>query len=162
MFTLGHSAAPGCSKYDNYFLEMRTTEQLGNQMHEIMSCNMTQDQYKLESSYGTRFSVLAFLLHFDTIRMIIIDPMHNLFFGSVKNLKKQIVSSYLTMLEKYHGKLLVGLMASMLTNIKTFCYFFSSIHYMGSFHQEILTAYENFFLPVHVYAKKLFQKVSLL
>ena len=65
---------------------MRTTEQHRNQMYEIMSCNTTQGQYKLESSYETRFSVLAFPL--DTIRMTVIDPMHNLFLGPVKNLLK--------------------------------------------------------------------------
>ena len=102
MFTLGNSAVHGCSKCDKIFprnienrdyrgfdmaiCEKRTTEQHRNQMHEIMSCNTTQGQYKLESSYETRFSVLAFPL--DTIRMTVIDPMHNLFLGSVKNLLK--------------------------------------------------------------------------
>lgn len=53
-----------------------------------MSSNTTQERYKLESSYGTRFFVLAFLPYFDTIRMTVIDSIHNLFLGSVKNLLK--------------------------------------------------------------------------
>ena len=104
MFALGHSAIHDCSKCDKLFpgnrgnrdysgfdmitWEMRTTEQHRNQMYEIMSCNTVQKRYKLESSYETRFSVLAFLPYFDTIRMTVIDPMHNLFLGSVKNLLK--------------------------------------------------------------------------
>lgn len=150
-------------------------------MHEIMSYNTAQDQYKLKSRYGTRFSVLAFLPYLDTIHMSVIDPMHNLFLGSVKNLskiwkelgylnkenlekiqEKQIVSLYLMTLEKYKGKLLVFFIGSMLTNIKMFCYCFPYIHYMGSFLQETLAAHKNFLLPQHVYAKKLFQKVTLL
>ena len=53
-------------------------------------------------------------------------------------------------------------MASMLTNLKHFRYCFPSIHYICSFHQEALTAYEDFFLPIHVYTKELFEKVTLL
>ena len=68
--------------------EMRTTEQHRNQEHEIMSSNTTQERYRLESSYGTRFFVLAFLPYFDTIRMTVTDSMQNLFLVSVKNLLK--------------------------------------------------------------------------
>lgn len=155
MFALGHSAIHGCSKCDKLFpgnignrdysgfdmttWEMRTTEQRRNQMYEITSCNTARDQYKLQSSYGARFSVLVFQTFFDTTRMTVIDPMHNSFLGSVKNLfktwkklrylnmanlekiqEKQIVSSYLKTMEKCLGRLLVGLMGSMLTNKKSF------------------------------------------
>lgn len=53
-----------------------------------MSSNTAQERYKLESSYGTRFFVLAFLPYFDTIRMTVTDSMQNLFLVSVKNLLK--------------------------------------------------------------------------
>ena len=57
-------------------------------MNEIMACSTAQAQNKLKSEYGTRASVLAYLEYFDTIRMNIVDPMHNLFLGSVKHLLK--------------------------------------------------------------------------
>ena len=57
-------------------------------MNEIMACSTAQAQNKLKSEYGTRVSVLAYLEYFDTIRMNIVDPMHNLFLGSVKHLLK--------------------------------------------------------------------------
>ena len=53
-----------------------------------MACSTAQVQNKLESEYGTRVSVLACLEYFDTIRMNIADPIHNLFLGSAKHLLK--------------------------------------------------------------------------
>ena len=57
-------------------------------MSEILDCTTGQDQEKLESEYGTRFSVRAELTYFDTVRMSIVDPMHNLYLGRTKNILK--------------------------------------------------------------------------
>ena len=57
--------------------EKRTAEEHREQMNEITACSTAQAQNKLESEYGTRFSVLAYLEYFDTIRMNIVDPMHH-------------------------------------------------------------------------------------
>lgn len=38
--------------------------------------------------YGTRYSVFAELPYFDTVRMAIVDPMHNLFLGTAKHMLK--------------------------------------------------------------------------
>ena len=66
----------------------RTTIEHREQMSETLDCTTGQDREKLESEYGTRFSVLAELPHFDTVRMSIVDPMHNLYLGTVKNILK--------------------------------------------------------------------------
>ena len=48
-------------------------------------CNAT------ESASGCRYSVLLKLPYFDAPRMLIIDPMHNLFLGSAKHFLKSIL-----------------------------------------------------------------------
>ena len=35
---------------------------------------------------ATRFSVIAFLSYYDTVRMTVIDPMHNFFLGTAKHI----------------------------------------------------------------------------
>ena len=57
-------------------------------MSEIVDCTTGQDQEKLESEYRTQFSVLAELPYFETVRMSIVDPMHNLYLGTTKNGKR--------------------------------------------------------------------------
>ena len=74
--------------FQTHLWEKRTTEQHRAQMEEILLCNTVQDRERLESLYGTRFSVFAYLPYFDTVRMSIIDPMHNLFLGTSKKILK--------------------------------------------------------------------------
>ena len=158
--------------------EMRTTEQHRNQEHEIMSSNTTQERYKLESSYGTRFFVLAFLPYFDTIRMTVIDSIHNLFLGSVKNLLKiwkelgylnkanlekiqEKKDSFIITHEvgKIPKKIICGFDGFNADEYKTILLLFSIYSLYGIIPSRDLNC---IFLPVHVYAKKLFQKVTLL
>ena len=47
------------------------------------NCTSKGDQESLESQFGTRYTVLSLLPYYDTIRMPIIDPMHNLFMGKL-------------------------------------------------------------------------------
>ena len=53
-------------------------------MRRLQQSTSAGDRDKLESQFGTRFSVLGELPYFDTIRMCTIDPMHNLFMGTAK------------------------------------------------------------------------------
>lgn len=41
----------------------------------------------MESKFGCRYTVLLQLPYFDPTRMLIIDPMHNIFLGSAKHMK---------------------------------------------------------------------------
>ena len=57
-------------------------------MHRILSCRTLTQRQKLESEYGTRFTVLSTLPYFDAVRMTVVDPMHNLFLGTSKKMLK--------------------------------------------------------------------------
>ena len=102
MWFLGHSASLGCSKclkskclkafpgsagnmkyrgFDHSTWAPRT-----NQMHRqdvkcILKCKSAK-----ESEFGCRYSALVRLPYFDPLRMLTIDPMHNLYLGSGKHM----------------------------------------------------------------------------
>ena len=103
---LSHSATLGCSKclkefsggfgqkdYSGFNCSSwspRSNEQHRAAIKRIQLCsNKTQCQ-KLESECGCRYSVLLKLDYFDPVRMIILDPMHNLFLGSAKHVMKEL------------------------------------------------------------------------
>ena len=49
------------------------------------------ERAKLESKHGCRYSSLLQLPYFDPSRMLVIDPMHNLFLGSAKHFLKSVL-----------------------------------------------------------------------
>ena len=51
----------------------------------LQARNKTEKE-KLESKYGCRYSVLLQLSYFDCTRMLVVDPMHNLFLGTAKRM----------------------------------------------------------------------------
>ena len=55
-------------------------------MRRIRQCRTKCEREALEREYGTRYSVLSHLTHFSSVRMAIIDPMHNLFLGTAKHI----------------------------------------------------------------------------
>lgn len=59
----------------------RTNTEHRQQMAEVLLARNKTEQQKLESQFGTRYSVLSELDYVDLITMTIIDPMHNLFLG---------------------------------------------------------------------------------
>lgn len=101
---LGHMARLGCSKclkeFGGSFGNMdysgfnrsswppRTNDSHRSDINKIkQSRNKTQRNQK-ESEYGCRYSVLLKLPYFDPIRMVCLDPMHNLFLGTAKHMMK--------------------------------------------------------------------------
>ena len=101
MFTfLGHAAVQGCSRCKKSFpgeigardcsgfnredWNPRENEEHRSQMEKILKCNTAGEKEKMESLYGTRFSVLVKLPYVNLIAMSSIDPMHNLFLGMYK------------------------------------------------------------------------------
>lgn len=70
------------SGFDTSKWDKRTTQEHRKQMIEILACPTQGERLQKESEYGTRYSVLAELSYFDTIRMSIVDLMHNLFLGN--------------------------------------------------------------------------------
>lgn len=69
------------SGFETETWEQRSTQEHRRQMVEIVNSETAGERSALESQHGTRYSVLAELPYFDTIRMSIVDPMHNLFLG---------------------------------------------------------------------------------
>ena len=53
---------------------------------KIKECVTPSQQREAESSFGCRYSCLLDLPYFDASRMLSIDPMHNLFLGTGKNM----------------------------------------------------------------------------
>lgn len=49
-----------------------------------------KDKQQLESKYGTRYSELMRLPYFNCVRFTVIDPMHNLFLGTAKNVMENV------------------------------------------------------------------------
>lgn len=56
----------------------------------LLQCNTKKDREDIESSTGYRYSVLLELPYFDSTRMLVIDPMHNLYLGSGKHVIKAV------------------------------------------------------------------------
>ena len=51
-----------------------------------LKCPSETAKEHLESQVGCRYSCLLQLPYFDAVRMLIIDPMHNLYLGTAKNI----------------------------------------------------------------------------
>lgn len=92
---LGHAARHGCSKcmkefpgsvgnkdYSGFNWSSWTSRTNDNHRSLVKRTqqrpNKTQRQ-RLESEYGCRYSVMLELAYFDPIKMVVVDPMHNLF-----------------------------------------------------------------------------------
>lgn len=106
---LGHGAHLGCSRClkkfsgsvgsmdysgfdrDNWIL--RSSSEHKENSSKIQAATTLSERDRLESSTGCRYSVLLDLLdlpYFDAPRMLVVDPMHNLFLGSAKHFMKSI------------------------------------------------------------------------
>lgn len=55
-------------------------------MEKVLKCTTKSAQASQESESGCRYSVLLELPYFDPVRMLPIDPMHNLFLGTGKHM----------------------------------------------------------------------------
>ena len=99
---LGHSASLGCSKclksfkgtvgnmnysgFDRPTWPLRTNAVHRQNVQIVQQCNTKTKQSQKESQLGCRYSELLKLPYFDPPRMLIIDPMHNLFLGTGKRM----------------------------------------------------------------------------
>lgn len=110
---LGHSAKLGCSKclkefkgvpgsmdysgFDRSSWPYRTGSNHRNGLCYISTWKTKQALTKAESSRGCRYSVVSKLPYLDLPRRHnIIDPMHNLFLGTVKHLISTWINNYLS------------------------------------------------------------------
>lgn len=61
-----------------------TNEQHRKDVDEVRKCSTITAKQSKESELGCRYSCLLQLPYFDPIRMLVIDPMHNLYLGTAK------------------------------------------------------------------------------
>ena len=79
------------SGFDRENWHERTAEEHRVLVSSLQCKTTKRDLEKAESESGCRFSVLLQLPYFDPPRMLIIDPMHNLFLGSAKYFMKSLI-----------------------------------------------------------------------
>ena len=103
---MGHTASLGCSRCLKSFSgaigskdysgfkraewRMRTIQAHHASVDDIRKSRNKTEHNRLESLHGCRYSVLLELPYFNLIKMLMIDPMHNLFLGSVKYVMKNL------------------------------------------------------------------------
>ena len=92
---LSHNANKGCTKcfcsfsegfgrsnFSNFNRDLwtpRTAITHRANIRSILQSKSVSEKSKLESEHGCRYSILLELPYFDHVRMLLIDPMHNLF-----------------------------------------------------------------------------------
>lgn len=103
---IGHSGHLGCSRCAKYFpgtfgnidyggfdrnnWPKRTLQDHREAARRIRQCTTKSQQQEIESSTGYRNTILLELPYFNPTRMLVVDPMHNLFLGSAKHVLKQV------------------------------------------------------------------------
>ena len=104
---LGHGAKRGCSKCKKEFIPglnfgdkmnfgefenclHRTNQEHRSEAQEILLEDTFQGREDKQTQYGTCYTELMQLEYFDCIRFTIIDPMHNLFWGTAKHMVKNV------------------------------------------------------------------------
>ena len=108
-FFLGHSARLGCSRcykefpgsvdsmdysgFDRNTWGKRTKERHMSDALETKEKVTITAMEKAESEKGCRYSALVLLPYFDGSKMLVVDPMHNLFLGSAKHFFKSLLIS---------------------------------------------------------------------
>lgn len=104
---LGHNVHLGCSRCLNFFSgtvgsmnfagfdrdnwPCRSGTRHAQDAVSLLNIQTKTKLQKAESQLGCRYSVLLKLPYFDAPRMLIVDPMHNLFLGSAKHFLKNIL-----------------------------------------------------------------------
>jgi hypothetical protein len=86
----------GCKDYSGFnrnAWKLRTNTDHRKSVNEIQHAKTKTERDALESKHGCRYSVLLELPYFDPTRMLIIDPMHNLFLGTAKHIVKRVWST---------------------------------------------------------------------
>ena len=68
----------------------RTNSEHRSHILEIQKKTTVTSRNEFEAKFGCRYSILLDLPYFDPTRMLVVDPMHNLFIGTAKHSLKDI------------------------------------------------------------------------
>lgn len=80
---VGHKDFSG---FDRENWNNRSNEEHRHEMEVLQQCKTQTERISKESEFGSRYTALSELPYYDTIAMAIVDPMHNLFLGTAKNM----------------------------------------------------------------------------
>ncbi len=83
----------GCQDYsgfDRSKWEMRTNSKHRQDVAKTLKCTTKTAQGKTESEVGCRYSALLQLPYFNPVKMLVIDPMHNLYLGTAKYIVHEV------------------------------------------------------------------------
>ena len=101
---LGHAASKGCSRclksfptdgfgqktdfsgFDRDMWPQRTVEEHRHRHNYEDVITTLASRHALEREHGVRFSELLRIPYFDTVRSVVVDPMHNMFLGTAKRM----------------------------------------------------------------------------
>lgn len=72
--------------FDRNSWTLRTNEKHHADVEKVLKCSTVTGRSAAEKEHGCRYSVLLDLPYFDPVRMLLIDPMHNLFMGTAKHI----------------------------------------------------------------------------
>ena len=74
------------SNFNKSSWTLRTNNKHRSDVKKILQCTCKTGRSRMESECGCRPSVLLDLPYFDPVRMLLLDPMHNLFLGTAKHM----------------------------------------------------------------------------
>ena len=83
----------GCCNYSGFDRSkwlIRTNEKHRENVEKMISCATKTEQEKKESEFGCRYSALLQLPYFNPVKMLTIDPMHNLFLETAKYMMRSL------------------------------------------------------------------------
>ena len=85
------------SGFDRQSWKYRSNSKHRSDVQLTLSCSSKTAREKKESEVGCRYSCLLQLPYFDAVRMMIVDPMHNLYLGTAKRMFRTIwIKNFLT------------------------------------------------------------------
>jgi len=156
---VGHNAHYGCTKclkkftstignmnfsgFDHGSWQTRTVNLHKEAVRCIMNCSTKTSQQKIESETGFHYSFLLRLPYFDSTRMLVIDPMHNLYLGSAKhNLKAIWIDKLLLSSDNLYKTVWINVVYHQISEG-------SSLRYSLDFHHSPLTNLNTGLFIVH-------------
>ena len=89
-FFPGNGKADYGGNFERSLWRLRSNEQHRADVRTLL-CSTVTGRSKTELQLGCRYSVLLDLPYFDPIRMLLIDPMHNLYMGTAKHITFDIL-----------------------------------------------------------------------
>ena len=78
------------SGFDRASWTLRTNKRHRDDVNKTLKCSSKSERDRKESEVGCRYSSLLQLPYFDAVRMLIIDPMHNMYLGTAKTIFNKV------------------------------------------------------------------------